>query len=70
MKNLTPEELRCSYGGCPSIHELEDGRLLIIGLDGHEETIKRRIPGADNERAIIIDRALLANVLRGEANAL
>ncbi len=32
MKNLTPEHMRCfSVSQCPSIHQLEDGRLLIVG---------------------------------------
>lgn len=31
MKNLTPDHMRCPMGDCPSIHQLEDGRLLIVG---------------------------------------
>jgi hypothetical protein len=36
MRNLTPSHLRCGTGLCPSITQLEDGRLVIranlIGL--------------------------------------
>lgn len=31
MRNLTPAHLRCGPLNCPSVHELEDGRLLIVG---------------------------------------
>lgn len=28
---ITPHHLRCAFGSCPSVYELEDGNLLIIG---------------------------------------
>lgn len=32
MRNLTPKHMRCAAGAsCPSIHQLPDGRLLIVG---------------------------------------
>jgi hypothetical protein len=61
MRNLTPEHLRCFAGSCPSVYELDDGRLLIVG-----ELASRPLFGlpSDNqlEIACIIDRALLANI--------
>ncbi len=29
--DITPAHLRCSIGGCPSVHLLDDGRVLIVG---------------------------------------
>lgn len=31
IKNLTPEHMRCDATSCPSLHQLEDGRLLVVG---------------------------------------
>jgi hypothetical protein len=31
IKNLTPEHMRCYAAECPSLHQLEDGRLLVVG---------------------------------------
>lgn len=32
IKNLTPEHMRCEIAtSCPSLHQLEDGRLLVVG---------------------------------------
>jgi hypothetical protein len=70
MKNLTPEHMKCPAGYCPSVHELDDGRLLIVGqtagLVADDEQVAK--PGPD-ETAIIIDRALLANVLTEASGA-
>lgn len=64
MKNLTPQHLKCGTGWRQSVHELEDGRLLIVGqtagLVADEELVAK--PGPD-ETAIIIDRALLAAIM-------
>jgi hypothetical protein len=63
VKNLTPSHMRCVYAAaCPSVHELDDGRLLIVGMESHEEAQKCGAGWSDGETAIIIDRALLANV--------
>jgi hypothetical protein len=64
MKNLTPQHLRCEWGGCPSVHELEDGRRYIIvgqtaGLVADDELVAK--PGPD-ETAVIIDHALLSTI--------
>lgn len=67
MKNLTPQHLLCPVGEYPSVTELEDGRLLIVGktcgltreeLDGDGVKVGR------DETAIVIDRALLVGVLK------
>jgi len=76
-KNLTPEHMRCGVAQCASIHELEDGRLLIVGACAHDAAgyddaaLNRAYGGliagegvGPGETAIIIDRALLANVLK------
>jgi len=64
MKNITPVPMRCDSFQCPSIHELEDGRLLIIGeyLSTNEAREAGANPNPETEGAIIIDRALLATI--------
>src|SRR6185503_5446909 len=75
MKNLTPEHMRCPWADCPSIHELEDGRLLIIGeraatyLSGLEDgdrsyTINGDKPVRDDEEAIVISPDLLSEYVK------
>ena len=57
MQDLTPSHLKCFHGTCPSVWELDDGRLLIVG-----EVAYKNLPVGGRETAIIIDRALLANI--------
>jgi len=61
VKNWTPQALRCGFGSCPSMHELEDGRLRIVGyMDDNQDGT------GEQEMAIIIDRALLGDLIRDE----
>jgi hypothetical protein len=62
ITDITPHHMRCFAGSCPSVHELDDGRLMIIGKRGDFMADNLNIAVADSEEAIIIDRALLANV--------
>lgn len=62
-KNLTPKAMRCEQSYCPSVHQLEDGRLLIVGARIDENTPLGDI--GDDEDAIIIAPALLDDVPRG-----
>jgi hypothetical protein len=64
MKNLTPQHLRCHFGeSCPSVHELEDGRLLIVGEMQFDWWTREKggNPG-QNEMGITIDKALLSTI--------
>lgn len=68
MINFTPKHLRCEWGGCPSIHKLDDGRLLVIGnqiQSALEETLVQtgRL-SPDHEQAVIISPDLLDDVER------
>ena len=66
MKNLTPKAMRCAPLHCPSVGQLEDGRLLIIGARSGPELahfVNERL--GNGETAIIIDPALLDDVPRG-----
>lgn len=59
MKDLTPSHFRCAMSmSCPSVHELDDGRLAITG----------ELANGGGEDTIIIDPALLANVDRFPSN--
>jgi hypothetical protein len=73
--NRTPEHLRCAYGTCPGVWELEDGRLLIVGkratLDEHTKDMLGPYVGKISlqwdEQAIIIDRALLGDLVQSSS---
>ena len=80
-ENLTPERYRCSIGpSCPSVHRLDDGRLLIVG-DCAESILRQgtdeiavaayeKVYGSvevDKEWAIVIDPGLLEEFLRCQA---
>jgi hypothetical protein len=62
-ENLTPASLRCSLGACPAIHRTSNGNFLIIGKKP-SQSLKKEIEGkvADDEWAIVVDPALLANI--------
>ena len=64
MKDLTPKAMRCPAGYCPSVGQLEDGRLLIVGARADQKAHDADIGMAANEQAIIIDPALLDDVPR------
>lgn len=31
MREITPKQLQCGLGLCPSLFELDDGRIVVIG---------------------------------------
>lgn len=65
-ENLTPAHLRCVIGNCPSIHRLEDGRLLVVGrIASLDEKLAVMANGAlwnDDEAAVIISPELLGSL--------
>jgi len=69
MKNLTPQHLRCAPLHCPSVHELEDGRLLIVGKRTSVSAEVLATMNLATEEAIVIDRELLAGVCATPARA-
>jgi hypothetical protein len=66
MKNLTPKAMRCGPFNCPSVHQLEDGTIAIIGRKGPRDPMSETSyfghPIAADEELIIIDHALLDDV--------
>lgn len=76
MKNLTPKAMRCDSGWCPSVGQLEDGRLLIVGkiapwLEVNEDSspVDREswtVSVGTDETAVIIDPALLDDFVAGK----
>lgn len=52
----TPEHLRCPVGECPSVHEREDGKLVIVG----EAVAGIRV--GIGECAIVVDPKLLSDI--------
>ena len=61
-RNLTPVHLRCQWGACPAIHELDDGSLLIVGKSATMAAALERVSVGEDEHAVIVDRELVANV--------
>ena len=60
---ITPHHLRCAFGSCPGVYELEDGNLLIIGKktsDSLHKEIKNKI-GSD-EFAVVINPDFFQNL--------
>jgi hypothetical protein len=63
MKNITPARYKCALGTCPAVYEL-GSEIVVIGKKVTTPTVLSRIEdkiGAD-EYAIVIDRAMLAEV--------
>ncbi len=75
MEDVTPKGMRCGWGSCPSIHKLDDRRLMIVGRDIRTITHQddpvawkaywaldkaERIGSAEN--AVLIDEALLEDL--------
>jgi hypothetical protein len=55
MHNLTPSHLRCGVmSSCPSINQLEDGRLLIVGTYSPARARLNNVPMGEDETAIVI----------------
>jgi hypothetical protein len=62
-KEWTPANLKCWPAHCPAVHELKDGRLLIIGKKTSSqlaEEIRSRV--GDDEHAVIIDREFFSEL--------
>lgn len=64
-RNLTPLHLRCHPSHCPSIHELDDGSLLIVGKSATMAAACEHIPVGEGEHAVIVSGELLGNVVPG-----
>ena len=41
IKELTPDNLRCGWGTCPSVFALDDGDLLIVGKKLSKELVEQ-----------------------------
>jgi len=56
-KEITPVQLRCSYGACPAVYLLSDGNLCIVGKKPPKD-LTADIDGkvSDDEHAIMISR--------------
>jgi hypothetical protein len=69
MADITPEHMRCALTiSCPSVHRLDDSRLVITGrLVAHEFGGEADAFGAGLEEAsIVVSPELLVNVFKEE----
>jgi hypothetical protein len=63
LKNLTPTQFRCSFGGCPAVFEMDDNQIVIIGKKASEAiTNQLKDKVSQDEWVVVIDRHLLSNV--------
>jgi hypothetical protein len=76
MRNLTPSHLRCGVmSDCPSITQLEDGRLLIVGKKSSESEDTYLLGPLGHvrvgigEEAIVISPDLLADYISQHVEA-
>ena len=62
-EELTPAHLRCSWGGCPAVYSLSDGKLLVIGKKPAED-LAAQIEGkvADDEFAVVLGPEFFQNL--------
>jgi hypothetical protein len=75
-KDLTPKEFKCSYGAsCPGVFELEPedltpeaGDLLIVGKRADQLAADLGKGVGDDEYPIVIERGLLDEVLKCQAD--
>ena len=63
LEEITPQHLRCEWGGCVAVYRLEDGKLLIIGKDPAPQ-IAEKIAAkvGPDEKAVVIDPEFLSNL--------
>ena len=63
LTELTPEHMRCDDTlNCHAVFEAENGDLVIIGKKADDIAAANGLKVADDELAIVIDPALLANL--------
>jgi hypothetical protein len=59
LRDITPEHLRCSLGGCPAVYEIDQDTVVIVG-EAADIDIQKLV--GENEAAIVVTKKLLANV--------
>jgi hypothetical protein len=63
MRDITPQKMRCGWGACPAVYELDNDTVLIIGAKPSSElgdALKDKV--SPDEFAIVVSKQLLANV--------
>ena len=63
MRDMTPEHMRCAWGACPAVYELDDDTVIIIGKKPEDqmiETLRGRV--GEDEYAIVVSKNLLKNI--------
>jgi hypothetical protein len=63
MRDITPKKMRCAWGSCPAVYELDNDTVLIIGAKPSSElgdALKGKV--SPDEFAIVVSKQLLANI--------
>lgn len=63
MREITPKKLRCAWGSCPGVFEIDDENLLIVGKELTPE-LKEQIGSrvGKGEYAIIIKKVFFSEL--------
>lgn len=63
IEELTPDNLRCGWGSCPSVFALDDGDLLVVGKKLTKELVEQIAHKvADDEFAVRIGSEYFINI--------
>jgi len=67
MKNLTPDEMRCTWGACPAVYELDENAIVIVGAKPDADVMRvlndAGVACDENEQIVVVEKRLLANVV-------
>lgn len=66
LEDKTPPEYRCWPDLCPAVHDMHDGRVLIVGKQAVGIAAANNIGVGDDESAVIIDIAMLRGLFQEE----
>lgn len=62
LTEITPQHMRCEWGGCPAVFETAEGELVIIGKKADAIVAANNLKVGPDELAIVIDPSILANL--------
>lgn len=63
MRELTPKHLMCGIGSCPSIFEIDEENIVVVGKElSPEMREKISFKVGDNENAVIIRKEFFAEL--------
>ena len=55
VKDITPAELQCAFGGCPAVFRTERDTLLVIGQTVLTDEAQRLAPGRVGPKECMVE---------------